>query len=600
MKLQKRRLKRETVFTLIAAAFAALLILVVCYFLKDSVLGCHDSFYDFVFARMHTFSESYHHNLEFNLARGRVGFIAAFVISIRYLVLSTGNYTAIWLLQQIPFWFTVCLLAWVIGKKTCPVYGVFFAVFFASFAQIDTNHNLLVCYPFDFMYALSLMILGLYLYDGWLCHRGEKRNVLRIILSVFLYYESMTVYEPFITACVIYALISFAHVYKKDKFGRSFINFIINLIPHAVTTIVFYGILVIIKAHPIVDSVEVTAINEYGDMTDFLNTWNTFSYAQFPLIDSRNVDVINSLRTLFAGRFIPVFCFSSAFAVIASALAVRFRSEDKQEQNKINYTLLVLAFAGFLTAEFYTVPHAMTANYQMWVRDLHAEGYLTSSVCYFGWALMFSCLLSLLINLVAHKRKALFAIVTAALAILFLIGSEVTMNSNMVYRTDDAATGQQMSYRAQAYYALYSSDYAEDYAAILIYMPGYSGVHNNMEIDDGFADFETGRELIITNDLETFQEQSLYSEYSGVFRYMPSVDAAWYTSIANPWEDPEDWFTNGNLVFVSSRPASYEFSYEDPYTGDEVSTDVDIGRMELFVIENNEPVDVDSLTITLR
>ncbi len=598
----KAKLNKEFVWTCFAGLFAALLAALVCFFLKDEVLGCHDSFEDFIFARMHDFKGWFDHALEFNLARGRVGFITSFVLTLRYYILSTGNFTAIWLLQQIPIWFTVGLIAFVTGRKTRPVYGIMFAVFYAVFVQIDTNHNLMNCYPFDFMYGMTLMVLGLFFYDEWLSNIGKKRNLIRIILSIFFYYESMTVYEPFITACTIYALISFAHVWvRRKELGRkAFPEFVIRLIPHAVTAGVFFVILQYLKAHPVIQTVTVTAVDEYGDFYDFANTWQTFSLALFPLSGIDNVNIVTSFQSLLQGMFLPVFSCCAAASVICAFFAAKNSAPSREERKEINFRLLIIAISGLLFAVFYTLPHAATANYQMWVRDLNAKGYLTSSLCFFGWALMFSALISILINVLAHKGKAAFISGMLVISFLFFSCAEITMNINIVYRSNDAVTGQQMSYRGQAFYSFFSSEYAHDYAAILIYTPGLSGIHFNMEIDDGYADFESGRELTLTNSLPEFRRLAPYYDIAGVYTYLPSVDAGWYTSIANPEEMPRHWLSNGNIVFVSSYPQGYEFSYEDPATGEMIVSDVDMDRMQLYVIENSAPVDTDSLTITVR
>ena len=598
----KAKLNKEFVWTCFAGLFAALLAALVCFFLKDEVLGCHDSFEDFIFARMHDFKGWFDHALEFNLARGRVGFITSFVLTLRYYILSTGNFTAIWLLQQIPIWFTVGLIAFVTGRKTRPVYGIMFAVFYAVFVQIDTNHNLMNCYPFDFMYGMTLMVLGLFFYDEWLSNIGKKRNLIRIILSIFFYYESMTVYEPFITACTIYALISFAHVWvRRKELGRkAFPEFVIRLIPHAVTAGVFFVILQYLKAHPVIQTVTVTAVDEYGDFYDFANTWQTFSLALFPLSGIDNVNVVTSFQTLLQGMFLPVFSCCAAASVICAFFAAKNSAPSREERKEINFRLLIIAISGLLFAVFYTLPHAATANYQMWVRDLNAKGYLTSSLCFFGWALMFSALISILINVLAHKGKAAFISGMLVISFLFFSCAEITMNINIVYRSNDAVTGQQMSYRGQAFYSFFSSEYAHDYAAILIYTPGLSGIHFNMDVDDGYADFESGRELTLTNSLPEFRRLAPYYDIAGVYTYLPSVDAGWYTSIANPEEMPRHWLSNGNIVFVSSYPQGYEFSYEDPATGEMIVSDVDMDRMQLYVIENSAPVDTDSLTITVR
>ena len=602
MSLRSLKPDKETVWTGLSGVFAAMLAALVCYFLKDEVLGCHDSFYDFIFARMHTFREWYAHVLEFNLARGRVGFLSALAATFRYYVLSTGNFRAIWLLQQIPIWFTVGLISFVTGRKTRPVYGIMFAVFYSVFCQIDTNHNLMNCYPFDFMYGMSLMVLGLFLYDCWLCNPGKKSSVICIILSVFCYYESMTVYEPFITACFIYALISFAHVWKQrgELKKKAFLKFIVRLIPHAVTAVVFIGILEYIKMNPIVQSVEVTAVDEYGDFNDFINTWSTFSLSLFPLSNSDHVNVITSFQTLLNGMFLPAFSCCAAAAVICSFLASRHMKVSKEKRKDISFNLLILSISGLLFAVFFTLPHSMTANYQMWVRELNAKGYLTSSLCYFGWALMFSCLISMLINVLSHRNKTVLISSMLVTAFLFFTAAEVTMNINMDFRDDDAVTGQQMSYRAQAFFTFFSSEYANKYAAILIYVPGLSGIHFEMDIDDGYADFESGRELTLTNNLREFRRESDYYDYCGVYQYLPSSDAAWYTSIENPSDPPSEWVSDGHLVLISTYPSVYDFAYTEHDSGQTITQSVDMGRMELFVIEDNQPADADSLTVTVR
>ena len=596
----RTKISKEKTYTALAAFFALVLILIVCYFLKDTVLGCHDSFADFVFARMHTFPEWYSHNLEFNLARGRVGFISALVFCLRYFILSTGNYTAIWLLQQIPIWLTVGLIAWVTARKTHPVYGVMFAIFFTTFLQIDTNHNLIDCYPFDFMYGMFIMVLGLYLYDGWLMRIGTKGSLKYLIGSVICYYESMTVYEPFITACLIYALISLYYVLKEHQSITSGIKeFVTRLLPHAAVAVVFMVILELLKIHPVVDTTTVTAVDEYGDFYDFANTWSVFSVSLLPLSNIDNVDIISSFTTLFQGRFLPVFAFGSALGAFFSCLAVKSSDRIKENIKSIDLSLLILGVSGLLYAVFFTVPHAMTANYQMWVRDLHAAGYLTSSMCYFGWALFFSCLISIVINCFAYRRRAVFTVSSLILAFLFLACAEITMNINMIFRARDAVTGQQMSYRGQAFYSFFSSDYAENYAAIQIYMPGFSGLHFDMGFDDGYADFEMDRDVTLTNDLKYFRREAGFYDFSGEFFYDVNCDAAWYTSIMNPQDPASQWVSGGDLVIVSTRPGTYELSYVDPDTGQRQTVSVPMGRMEVYAIHNDKPVDTDSLTISL-
>ena len=211
--------------------------LFICWFLRNTVLGCHDSMVDFVTARMNDFGFLYKNTMDFCLARGRASFLFPLVVTIRQILDKTGNYTIIWLVQQVPIWTAVGIISWIVAKKTRPYYGFFFACFFSAFIQIDLNHNLMTCYPVDFMYGIAMMAVGIWLYDSWFAHLkdGKKTNVIRIILSCFCYYESMQTYEPFIMACFIYILISVAYAVKERKeYGvkKSIGRCILHLLPH--------------------------------------------------------------------------------------------------------------------------------------------------------------------------------------------------------------------------------------------------------------------------------------------------------------------------------------------------------------------------------
>ena len=605
MKIQK--LNKGTVWTVIAGFFAAALAVLVCYFLKDEVLGCHDSFEDFIYAQMHTTSECFHKVLNFNLARGRVGFLSALVMTIRYIVLGTGNYTAVWLLQQVPIWLTVFLISWMVAKKTHPVYGIIFAAFFSAFLQIDNNHSLMVCYPMDFMYGMSLMALGLFFYDKWLTKLKEKGSIWFLILSLFFYYESMTVYEPFITAAVPYAFISIGHACAhKDELGeKAFPAFIVRLVPHALTAVLFMGILNFIKSHPIVSDVEVTAVDEYGSLHDFLDTWGTFTTSLFPLsgVDRLKIDIGGSIGTLTGGGFLPVFTLCAVASVAAAFMAIRsiYTKLEPQEQKQTDFTLLIIGMCGASYALFFTAPHALTYNYQMWVEVLGATGYLTSSMCYFGWALMCASFLSILFNYSCRKGNVTSFTVMTLASLLFFFGAELTVNINTTFKSINATTGQKMSYRAQVFYSFFKSDYARNESSPeFVFLPGYIGIHDNIEASEMFADYETSRDMAFTNDLLTFN--TYYGNYnsSGLMIYDVDSEAGWFVTIDNPYDAPEDWTTSSDIVFISSRPDGYEFIYEYEGSDEEVVQDIDAGRMEVYEIPNDEPVDVDSLTILLR
>ena len=591
---------------ILLALSAAGLALMVCWFLRNTVLGCHDSMVDFTTARMHDFGYMYKETLDFCLARGRAGFLFPLVVTIRQIIDGTGNYLAIWLVQQVPIWVAVGLISFVIAKKTRPYYGFFFACFFSAFIQIDLNHNLMTCYPVDFMYGITMMVLGIWLYDGWLTHLkdGRKSNIARIILSCFCYYESMQTYEPFIIACMIYILISASYAVKERKeYGRkSFGRFILHLLPHGATGLLFVGIFAFLKIHPIVD-MPLTSDGGLGNFSGFMATWKTFTFSLLPLTHTKNS----------GGSFNPVKILSGstrlalAFAVLtvlATALLCictlnDYAKKSKEERKSLNIRLLLIGIAGLIEALTFSIPHAMLSNYQYWVLGLGASGYVPSSICYFGWAVFLSCIGCIIVNSYSTLKAYIFVPAFAVAALGLGVAAASTSNINHFYREVPASTGSQVSYRAQAFFGFFSSEIADDSNADIFYVPEYSGLHLDINRSDAYTDFELGKNATLINDgavlKDTFSIDNTYAE----FRYVDIADAGYYVIIDNAYMPEWQWVTTGDIVFVSSYPAEYEITYYDSETQEEVSTIIQADRTSTYVIENSNKVKLDSIEIEL-
>ena len=585
---------------ILLALSAATMVAMVCYFLRNTVLACHDSMLDFTDARLYDFKYFYDHAMEFCLARGRAGFIFPFVVAVRQLIDGTGNYLAIWLVQQVPIWFDVGLIAWIIARKTKPYYGFYFVCFYAAYIQIDFNHSLMVCYPMDFTYGLALMIFGLYLYDGWLRNLGssKKTNVIRLIVSLICFYESMETYEPFITAAIIYILLSAIHTYKhRSEYGRkSILKFILHLLPHGIVGIIYVGIMVYLKIKPVSD-VPVTQPYSVGDFGAFVTTWKTFTVSLLPLTHYQNAGV--HVRTIFTGFYTIVFAFVMAFATVMLYLCVLadYRKKDKEDRKSINKKLALLGLIGLIVALTYSIPHAMTANYQHWVLDLGATGYVPSSICYYGWALALTCLGCLIVNYFSTRKPWLYIPAYAVAAALLGTAAAVTSDINHFYREIPGATGEQISYRAQAFFSCFNSEYVKDSPAEVIYVPEYWGIHGIIGTNDNYADNELGKDVTLINDgtvlKDTFDIDNTYA----AFRYNEPADAGYYTIIDNMYMPEWQWVTTSDIIFVSSYPADYEIIYYDSETREKVSTIIEADRASTYVIENDNKVKVGSIEI---
>lgn len=582
------------------AMTSVVMVAMVCYFLRNTVLACHDSMLDFTDARLHDFAYFYSHAMEFCLARGRAGFIFPFVVAVRQLIDGTGNYLAVWLVQQVPIWFDVGLIAWIIAKKTKPYYGFYFVCFYAAYIQVDFNHSLMVCYPVDFMYGLALMIFGLYLYYRWLEELGsaKKTNTIRLIVSLICFYESMETYEPFITAAIIYIILSALYTYKhRAEYGKkSLLKFVLHLLPHGIVGIIYVAIMVYLKIFPVSD-VPVTQPYSVGDFGAFVTTWKTFTISLLPMTHYRNAGIHAS--TIFADRFTIVFAMAMVFATVMLYLCVLadYRKAEPEDRKKTNKILILLGIIGLVFACTYSIPHSMTSNYQYWVLELGATGYVPSSICYYGWCLALTCAGCLIVNLLSTRKAWLYIPAYAVAAIVLGTAAAVTSDINHFYRDIPGATGEQISYRAQAFFSCFTSEEAKESSAEMIYVPEYWGIHGNIVTNDLFVDNELGKDITLINNYETFEAE--YPGYDSIaaFRYIEDADAGYYALIDNP-EAPEiKWYTTGDIVIVSSYPMTYEISYYDLTLKQKVTFELEADRMSTYVIENEDHVRLGSISI---
>ena len=598
------RLKGNSYKIYLGLLFIASLALagLICWFLRNVVLGCHDSLAEFTYARMWSLTAAYKHARNFNLQRGRAGLLFPLVVTFRYLVHSTGSYTAVWLLQQVPIWFNVGFISYIVGKKTKPHYGLFFIAFFAAFVQIDIDHSLMTCYPLDFMYGLTLQILGLYLYDGWLSHwkDGKKTNWIRLGFSCFCYYESMQVYEAFLMACFCYAVISLVYVIKDRKelkIKKSISRFFLQLVPHALTGSLFVGILVYIRTHPVVDGT--LSSGEPGKFEMFQETWNTLSVSLVPLRHRTEISRRESIASIFTDPFTGLCTLAMLIAGIMLFLCIYRSAATLSKEAKISQCvrLCTLSIMGYAHAMSFNIPLGMDSKYQEWVCVNGAKGYMTGIICYFGWALLYACVICLIATALSSLKAYFYIPLAVAAAVALALGTAFTASINELYINAEAATHNCISKRGQAFYAFVTSEDAEAMGADYIYVPDYSGIHGFLNIDNDYANFELGKPVTLENNLESFESDCKDYPVVSEFRYNGVLVAGYYVVLDNPWEDEEDWVTTGDIVIVTARPEPVVVSYYDETIGQTITIDLAGGRMKSFVIRNSDTVDASSITI---
>lgn len=532
-----------------------------CFLVKDTVLACHDSVMEYINARVNGWKNGYGYGMEYSLARGKVGLIFPAVIMFRFMVNGSGNYTAIWLLQYIPVFANVALLSVFFCKKVHKAAGLFFALFFFSFLQLDIWHCLITCYPLDFMYGLFLMNSALWLFLEYQEKKGEYRNAARLAASLILYYESLQVYEAFIVASLVYAVITFCFAIKRKGGIRYFIG---SLIPHFIVSVVYIAILAYLRSHPVVD-IAVSSIDSHVDVKRAARTCYEFSTGMFPLKDIR---VVPSVKNLFLEpvHSKKLFAFTAA-AGLGGLLATllswnEFRTLDRKERKETCLMLLATAAGGCLVAVSFPLPHSLIPSYQDWVVAGAAGGYLPTTISYFGWsvaivsaALIVICLLSAV--------KSVNILTALGICAVFAAGSFITANINLIFRNVESFAGAYMSVKFRTLYDIFRDDHLDENGITYFYVPAYIGVHGNIETDETLAEVEAGYDVELVNTLEG-NEMLLQDNESRYILYDADAHVALILDVEDYTEDESEWLASSVYIF-SCEECDYDvlLTYED-------------------------------------
>jgi len=568
------------------------------WLVRDTVLACHDSIFDFIEAKVLGASIGYKRAFEFGLARGRVGFIFPLVVLFRYFVNANGNFVAIWLLQYVPILLNIGLITYIISRKISPVHGSLFALLFTAFLQIDIWHSLITSYPLDFMYGLFIMILGLYLYSEYLEKRtsGKKLNIIRLIISVFLYYESMQVYESFIMSSLIYAIIAFVYAKRECKDIKGGIRrFIISLLPHFITAVIYLGIMFWLRSHPVVD-IAVSKIEKTG-FKSFILPYIVFTIGMFPLVGARILGSIKEIFIHFSRRGV-IFGFFTAigFLALSLRLMVRFRSLNGLERKKEFRRIITFFFMGLIFALTFAIPHAMIPSYQEWVNVGHVGGYVPTTICYFGWAVALTFVFVGLVYCASYRTKRFRVIFLSLMTLFCYVAAFITFAINVSYRSYDYVTGTQISLRAQTFYAAMNDEWIKENKPVVLYSPDISGVHYLIETDEEYAEKVLGYDIELLNDQAGAARA--FKDYKNTCLYKYDLDSTvcMFIRVYNVNAPADYWATSKEIRFITPYEGTFTVSYKR-LTGQTETITIDLDEGETITLADGAPVFYDSIDV---
>lgn len=573
-----------------------------CWLVRDTVLACHDSIYDFIDARLNGVAIGYKRGFEYGLARGRVGFIFPAVVMIRYLINGKGNFLAIWLMQYIPIFANIGLVSYILGKKVSKVHGALFALMFLSFLQIDIWHSLITTYPLDFMYGLFIMTLGAYLYNGYLEKKIEgKRNTIRLIISVVLFYESMQVYESFIVSSLIYAILTVVYVkrscirlFSKDGIKK----FVLTILPHFVTAVIYLIIMIIIRTHPLVD----TAVSkvEMTSFDSFIYPYFVFTSGMFPL---RQYAVVPSVRELLIhpGKrsFLTSFMSAAGFACIGISMMAAFRREGIKERRSSYLKMLVFFLMGISLALTFAIPHAMIPSYQEWVTVGQVKGYVPTTICYFGWTVSLVALFAVVTYIVSKSPKAVRIAYIAVVMVVSYVATCVTFGINMAYRSADYVTGTETSLKAQNFFALIDDEWVKEQKPEVIYSPSLIGVHFKIDTDEELAESLMGYDLEIVNQPEEVYDYSSKTDNIWCYRYDLDSKVGIFTTGSDYSVDQFSWTTDEPVYFITTYGGDFTVTYTNG-NGETESQDLSLDAGEAVELNGSEEAYVLTIDVSRK
>lgn len=506
--------------------FAVLLgciLIVVSYlawFLRDTVLACHDSMLAFVNARVKDLPSLFRINLDYDLARGRACLLFPLVATFRDLVLKTGSYPLIWMLQYVPIIANVILLSVLLGKRFGRFAGGFTALLFFVFLQVDIFHSLIICYPLDFMYGLFCFQLSVYFFlryvDDFSAGNKDRGPVLCAVASLALYYESLVVYESFLTSLIVFAIFSLAYAVKlhANQGSRSVVKTTMRFLwPYLGVCTLYLLIYILLRSFP-VSSVRVIAFETQGTFEGFMQTWPGFATNLFPLHEFFDNHMYTLGPSIWQGyRFAWVAGVAAAVGAIVAILGMfyEFSTDDAKKRKSLRVSLGIAGLAGALFALFYTLPHGMTGQYQNWYVNSSCKGYVPSTISYFGWIVMCVALIGILVSFVASRKSIWRAVICILFAAIFGAGSMMTTVSNHFFQN----LYDQENLAARNLYATVSDEEYAERGFDLIFTDTYIGIHRKPETNESLIEYEAGGDVEFSTTPEDFLIESRKALASG-------------------------------------------------------------------------------------
>lgn len=363
-------------------------------------------------------------------------------------------------------------------KNNIDRYAAFLScILFISFAYISNQHNLFVAYIIGHQIPSGLVLFSLNEFTGY--YRGGRRRK-KLIISALLLIAASFLYE----ACTAYILL-FLLLGLFFNEGKP-ITRIKGALKDNLVNMAFLGLYVLVYMiwRVFYPSSYDGSVLSFGNIPRSLLTMMKYSFGMTPGLPAAAMHLKRyvSFDTLLDSLDIWMFIFplipAAAFYFLFPAI--------RDIRNK--GFLFICCLAGILIPNIII---SFTPKYTEWAAG-NSYSYVTSFYSYFFLILLFILILKTL-----FRKKSRITLLALS-GFVFVISIAAVINNtawNCYFR------GQLRRY--EAFETAVSSDYFDGLEdGTVVYIPDYSGIHNDMSITESFVSIYTDTELSFTNNAD--------------------------------------------------------------------------------------------------
>lgn len=361
---------------------------------------------------------------------------------------------------------------------------------FISFAFVSNQHNLFVSYIVGHQIPIGFVLLSLSSFTEY--YKNKKTRYL-IISSLFLFLASV-LYE----ACAAYIiLIAFIAMYNSEgNIFRNCCKIIYNMRFHILFMAVYLAIYLIWRK--IYPSDYSGAKLFWGNIPQSIITLLRYSFGMTPglplaaILIKKYVSIKEILNetdiTIIIAPLITAISFYIAFPKI------------KKPKNTL--TLIFFYLCGMLIPNIII---SFTPKYTDWTQS-NSYSYVTSFYSYFMMIPLFLLILKCIFK--GTLKKHCIIILSS---LVFLVSLSACVNNiawNIYFRKDLV--------KYKAFRNAVSEDYFDNLqSGTVIYIPDYSGIHNDMDLTAEFASIYTSSDITFENDSSKldFSHPVIYMKY---------------------------------------------------------------------------------------